>query len=103
LLGKLDIEPVKRESSALVYLLVKPKQLILTTKVDLENKANAQVEYISVTEQGYHYYLRSLADSSVDEAVAFNKLSLYSEVELAMNQHVSVKIKPHDFLFFNRN
>ncbi len=103
LLGELDIEPVKRESSAIVYLLVKPKQLILTTKIDLENKANAQVEYISVTEQGYHYYLRSLADSSVDETVAFNKLSLYSEVELTMNQHVSVKIKPHDFLFFNRN
>jgi len=108
LLGKLDIEPtktksVKSEQSPLIYLLVKPQHLTLTAKLDQVHKANAQVEYISVTEQGYHYYLRSLADSSLDEAVTFNKLSLYSDVELAMNQQVSVQIKPHDFLFFNRN
>jgi iron(III) transport system ATP-binding protein len=112
LLGKIDIEPidiasVKNEKanahSPLVYLLVKPQHLSLTVDLDKDNKANAQVEYISVTEQGYHYYLCSLTDSSVDESVSFKKLSLYSNVELAMNQQVSVQIKPHEFLFFNRN
>ncbi len=113
LLGKINIEPidtkstnshiVNSEQSALIYLLVKPKHLILTAELDSVHKANAQVEHVSVTEQGYHYYLRSLTEHSVDETVTFNKLSLYSGVELTINQQVSVQIKPHDFLFFNRN
>jgi iron(III) transport system ATP-binding protein len=107
-LGSINIEPngtksTNSEQSPLVYLLVKPQHLILTVEIDQINKANAQVEYISVTEQGYHYYLRSLEGPAIDEAVSFHKLSLYSDVELTMNQQVSVQIRPHDFLFFNRN
>jgi len=105
LLGKLDIEPIsiksiKSEQPSLVHLLVKPQQLKLTVAVNEVNAANAQVEYISVTEQGYHYYLRSLVDSSTDKALGFNKLSLYSNVELALNQQVMLQVRPHDFLFF---
>jgi len=108
LLGKIDIESIgtkliKSEQTPLVYLLVKPQHLLLTVELDQVNKANAQVEHISVTEQGYHYYLRSLVNPQVDEAVSFNKLSLYSDIELTMNQQVSVQIKPHDFLYFERN
>lgn len=108
LLGKIDIDSIgtkliKSEQAPLVYLLVKPQHLSLTVELDQVNKANAQVEHISVTEQGYHYYLRSLVNPHVDEAVSFNKLSLYSDIELTMNQQVSVQIKPHDFLYFERN
>jgi len=108
LLGQLDVESIstksiKSEQRPLVYLLVKPQHLLLKEIIDDVNKANAQVEYVSVTEQGYHYYLRSLIDSSVEEEVSFNKLSLYSDVELTMNQQVSLQIKPHDFLFFSHN
>ncbi len=112
LLGSLDIESSDRESIetelvvsnelSLLYLLVKPQQLILTAEVDGVNKANVQVEHISVSEQGYHYYLRSLDDASIDKALAFNKLSLYSDVALAINQQVSVQIKPHKCLYFKK-
>ncbi|MCP4988707.1 MAG: ABC transporter ATP-binding protein [Colwellia sp.] len=109
LLGDLAIESLGKEStenelvaSNMRYLLVKPQQLMLTVEVDGANMANAQVEHISVTEQGYHYFLRSLDDASTDEVLAFNKLSLYSDVALAINQQVSVQIKPHKCLYFKK-
>jgi len=113
LLGQLEVASLASElvpselvpsgQSKLLHLLVKPQQLNLTAKIDDENIANAQVEYISVTEQGFHYYLRSLTDAAIDQSLAFNKLSLYSDVALAINQQVSVQITPHKFLFFNNN
>ena len=103
LLGKLDIESIDSEHSSIAYLLIKPQQLLLITAEHEKTKttANAEVEYISVTEQGYHYHLRSLSSASLGKALAFNKLSLYSDVVLAINQQVTLKIKPHKFLFFN--
>jgi iron(III) transport system ATP-binding protein len=113
LLGQLDVNSfesaltnsalVVSDEPNLLHLLVKPQQLTLTANIDEKDRANAQVEYISVTEQGYHYYLRSLVDASTVNALAFNKLSLYSDVELSLNQQVSVQIKPHNFLFFMNN
>ncbi|PKG86265.1 ABC transporter ATP-binding protein [Colwellia sp. 75C3] len=105
LLGKLDIDNRSDKKDSLVYLLVKPANLLLNI-LDDENtnaKANAQVEYISVTEQGYHYYLSSLDDAATDKSMAFDKLSLYSDIALSLKQQVAVSIKPHDFLFFNNN
>ena len=101
LLGELETKLMKGEKTRLLYLLVKPQQLTLTVMVD--DKANAQVEYISVTEQGYHYFLRSIDTPSTDSTLVFNKISLYSNVALTINQQVLVHIKPHDLLFFERN
>jgi len=103
LLGELETELITGDKTRLLYLLVKPQQLTLTVTVDDKNEANAQVEYISVTEQGYHYYLRSIDKPSTDRVLAFNKVSLYSNVALTINQQVLVHIKPHDLLFFERN
>jgi len=103
LLGVLESESIPGEKIGLLYLLVKPQQLTLTATVDDKNKANAQVEYISVTEQGYHYYLRSINTPSTDSALAFSKLSLYSNVALTINQQVLVHIKPHDLILFEHN
>lgn len=100
LLGKLTLETVSIEQANIVYLLVKPSQLLLNYKCDESNIANAQVEYISVTEQGYHYYLSSIATSDTDEKLVFSKLSLYSDIALSLKQQVSLSIKPHNFLFF---
>ena len=93
------------EQSHLLYLLVKPQQLTLNT--NLNGAVNAQVEYISVTEQGYHYNLRSLesADnksSNTQQRLSFSKLSLYSEMELSINQQVEVNIEPVDALIFQK-
>ena len=105
LLGKLDIDNSSDNNGSLVYLLVKPANLLLNVLADGNThlKANAQVEYISVTEQGYHYYFSSLDDSVMDKSMAFDKLSLYSDIALSLKQQVVLSIKPHDFLFFNKS
>ena len=103
LLGDFDIDNHRDKQTGLVYLLVKPSKLQLNVLVDEQhNIANAQVEHISVTEQGYHYYLSSLDDPAKDKSLAFSKLSLYSDVALSFKQQVVVSIKAHDFLFFNK-
>lgn len=105
LLGKLDIDNSSDNNGSLVYLLVKPANLLLNVLADGNThlKANAQVEYISVTEQGYHYYLSSLDDVAIDKSMVFSKLSLYSDIALSIKQQVVLSIKPHDFLFFNKS
>jgi len=103
LLGELETELIKGEKTRLLYLLVKPQQLTLSVTIDDKNKANAQVEYISVTEQGYHYYLRSIDTPSTDSTLVFNKISLYSNVALTIKQQVLLQIKPHELLFFEYN
>ena len=104
LLGNLPLPTQGSILGGYVYLLVKPQQLALNSVVNEDNAANAQVEYISVTEQGYHYYLSSLddvaTDTTKDSSLTFNKISLYSEEILSFKQQVSLTIKPHDFLFF---
>ena len=102
LLGLLDVDTVSIEQQDFAYLLVKPSQLLLDTEVAENHKANAQVDYISVTEQGYHYYLSSLESSVPDQTLSFNKLSLYSDSVLSLKQQVSVSVKAHDFLFFQK-
>jgi iron(III) transport system ATP-binding protein len=105
LLGELVIENSSDEQYGLVYLLVKPSNLKLTVIIDenTNTKANAQVEYISVTEQGYHYYLSSLDNLARDKSMAFEKLSLYSDIALSLKQQVVLSIKPHDYLFFDNS
>ncbi|AAZ24105.1 ABC transporter ATP-binding protein [Colwellia psychrerythraea] len=102
LLGEFTVDNQRDKQTSLVYLLVKSSQLQLNVEEDEHNIANAQVEYISVTEQGYHYYLSSLDCLVKDKHLAFSKLSLYSDVALSFKQKVVVSIKPHDFLFFNK-
>jgi iron(III) transport system ATP-binding protein len=101
LLGKLDVDLIDSKQTNIVYLLVKPQQLLLITDINESTKANAQIEYISVTEQGYHYHLRSLDNEDLNTALTFNKLSVYSDIALKTTQKVALKIKPHKFLFFN--
>ena len=102
LLGRLGIDTSSIKHQYFAYLLVKPSQLLLDTEVAENHIANAQVDYISVTEQGYHYYLSSLESSVPDQTLSFNKLSLYSDSVLSLKQQVSVSVKAHDFLFFQK-
>ncbi|MEI6895366.1 MAG: ABC transporter ATP-binding protein [Colwellia sp.] len=102
LLGDFVLESNDSQQTHLIHLLVKPSQLVLNVEVNEDNIANAQVDYISVTEQGYHYYLRSLDNSTTDERMVFSKLSIYSDIALALTQRVSVRVKAHDYLFFSQ-
>lgn len=103
LLGKVNFETSDSKQGSLLYLLVKPSNLLLKASADVNNHMNAQVEYISVTEQGYHYYLSSLDDPTNDKSLAFSKLSVYSDIVLSLKQKVALNIRPHDYLFFNKS
>lgn len=105
LLGQIDYQNATTSFNGVAQLLVKPQHLIMT-EAD-ENSANARVAFMSVTEQGYHYHLCSLDEednslNSQDKALPFNRLSIYSELVLEMNQPVALKIKPHDYLLFEK-
>jgi iron(III) transport system ATP-binding protein len=102
LLGELDIEANKENEQGLCYLLVKPAQLLLNEDVSAHSIANAQVDFISLTEQGFHYYFRCL-DNDSDHSLQFSKLSLYSDIVLSIKQKVRLSINPHTFLFFAKD
>ncbi|TYK65872.1 ABC transporter ATP-binding protein [Colwellia echini] len=109
LLGEFELASESAAAQqALTYLLVKPSQLILTTDLAENIIANAQVEYISMTEQGYHYHLQSLDTLPTDPPtqashLAFTKLSLYSDNILNLKQKVRLDIKQENLLFFNKS
>ena len=102
LLGKVSLDASEPKQERLLHLLLKPSNLLLEVSNDEKNSANAQVEYISVTEQGYHYYLSSLNDVTKDESMAFSKLSIYSDIALSLKQKVALSIRPHEYLFFDK-
>ncbi|MFT5758139.1 MAG: iron(III) transport system ATP-binding protein [Alteromonadaceae bacterium] len=62
-----------------------------------EQKNNAQINHILITEQGYHYLLNSLTEHT---EFAFEKLSFYSDILLELGQEISIKIKKHDYIVF---
>lgn len=101
-LGKIHLKTSDSKQESLLYLLVKPSNLLLKAYTDKNNQANAQVEYISVTEQGYHYYLSCIEDLTNDKSMAFSKLSIYSDIALSLKQKVALSIRPHDYLFFDK-
>lgn len=101
-LGKVHLKTSDSKQENLLYLLVKPSNLLLKASTDENNQANAQVEYISVTEQGYHYYLNSIDDPTNDKSLAFSKLSIYSDIALSLKQKVALSIRPHEYLFFSK-
>jgi iron(III) transport system ATP-binding protein len=102
LLGNIDLQPGKENEQGLHHLLIKPAQLQLDVNVSVDNIANAQVNYISLTEQGFHYYFTSL-DSNSGHKLKFSKLSLYSDIALSLNQEVRLSITPHTYLFFAKD
>ncbi len=85
-----------------LMLLLKPRYIEFSVLTDEQqnDQANALVKQIQVTEQGYHYYLTSVGAS---EGLAFDRLSVYSELLLSLEQMVMVKIKTHSVLVFNKS
>ncbi|KGJ87081.1 ABC transporter ATP-binding protein [Colwellia psychrerythraea] len=102
LLGKVTLVTHDLKQEDLLYLLVKPSHLRLKVSIDENSYPNAEVEYISVTEQGYHYYVSSINDPTKSELLSFYKLSVYSDIELSLKQKVTLSIRPHEYLFFSR-
>ena len=74
-------------------VLIKPQNLRLVTDIE----ANAYVEHIGVTEQGYHYQLSSISN---EQDLQFSKLSFYSEQILTIKQPISLSVKAENLLVF---
>lgn len=103
LLGDFSIDNAKSNDEnlqGLQHMLLKPAQLKMTHFLDENSIANAQIDYISVTEQGFHYHLSSIDVPRVEQRLQFSKLSVYSDTSLTLNQKVSVSIVPHDYLLY---
>lgn len=94
-LGNLYTKPVPEAKQESLQLLLKPQFIELC----LNKPANAQVDHIAVTEQGYHYLLNSLVTQA---ELAFEQLSFYSEVFLTLGQQVAINIKPHAFMVYSK-
>lgn len=94
-LGEFKVEPIPVSEQRPLQLLLKPQFIELS----LDPPANAQVDHISVTEQGYHYLLKSLITKT---ELAFEHLSFYSEEFLTLGQEVAINIKPHAFMVYSK-
>ena len=99
LLGEIVLDPDKDYGQGLRHLLVKPSQLQLEVNITPETVANARVDHISLTEQGFHYYLSSIDNKAVN-TIQFTKLSLYSDNVLALKQEVNLSLTPDPRLLF---
>jgi iron(III) transport system ATP-binding protein len=94
-LGMLSHQSVQDTVAQQQYLLLKPKHLEINEAL----AANTVVEYMSVTEQGYHYHLTSL---NRETGLAFDQLSFYCEQLFSIGQQLGLEIKAHDLLVFNK-
>lgn len=88
-----DIKQTRYSENCQHYLLLKPQHIILASA----GNANVRIEYISVTEQGYHYTFSSLSDSN---ELSFQKLSYYCNDIFSVGQELSIEIEPHSFIIF---
>lgn len=76
-------------------LLLKPQAIEYCEGENI--KPNVKVDNIAVTEQGFHYSLSSIENSSL---LAFEQLSFYSDILLNLGQLITIKIKPHKYQVF---
>ena len=102
-LGSIDIStsfvkdlPVGAQLHSNLQLLLKPRFLHHMA----EEKANAKITNIAITERGYHYTLASLCD---DKTLNFDQLHYYSDELLVLDQQLSLTIKAHEYIVFAKN
>jgi iron(III) transport system ATP-binding protein len=82
-----------KSGNTLYQLLVKPNDITQCS----EQAANVTIEHVGVTEQGYHYLLKSLEQSSV---LSFNQLSFYSQQLFNAGEKLSLKLTGKQFLLY---
>jgi len=97
LIGELDAQYIehqvladlaKQESNN--QLLIKPNNIELCQL----QENNVVIEHISVTEQGFHYLLRSIEQNT---ELSFSQLSYYSQEIHAVGDGLSVRLKADNF------
>jgi len=101
LIGTLNIDNIHQASGANSqsdeqYVLIKPKDIDVNT----QQVANVVVNHMSITEQGYHYIVNSIES---DSALSFSRLSFYHDNIFQLDQKLSLCIKSHEYLAFQKN
>lgn len=96
-IGNLSLEShaVDKESSSQQYLLLKPQHIAITPN----ETANVMIEYVRITEHGFHYLLSSLTD---DNSLSFEQLSFYSHLPFAQGDKIAIHILAHDYQLFSK-
>lgn len=84
---------IAAKDSQVHQLLVKPNYIDFSLAED----ANMEVVHIGVAEQGFHYHLQSIDQSS---PLAIRQLGIYSEQAFKLQEKLKVSIKPHPYLVF---
>ena len=97
LIGELDEQSIKYQVLADLakqesnnQLLIKPNNI---ERCQLKEN-NVVIEHISVTEQGFHYLLRSIEQNS---ELSFSQLSYYSQELHTLGDALSVRLKADSF------
>jgi iron(III) transport system ATP-binding protein len=97
LIGNIESENILQQTTnntankALSYqLLIKPNHVELCQ----QQKPNVVIEHVSVTEQGFHYLLRS---TEQNVALSFTQLSYYSQELHRLGDVLSVRLKADNF------
>jgi iron(III) transport system ATP-binding protein len=97
-LGELSFtkeQPNSIKEYSIQQLLLKPHYI----EVSPTATANAQINSVVITEQGYHYLLSSLTTNT---ELGFEQLSYYSNELYTLGQQLTLTIKTHDFVIYNK-
>lgn len=86
---------IHKEDSEQQFLLLKPQHIGLMP----EGEANVAIEYVRITEHGFHYLLSSLTG---DKRLSFEQLSFYSHVAFAQGEKIAIQILPHHYQLFSK-
>lgn len=94
-LGQLPSNKVTNELSdtSKQLLLLKSQHVVL----DAEGTDNVVVTSVSVTEQGFHYYISSISN---EPKLHFDKISYYSTQPYSLGQKLSLKLIAHEYQLF---
>jgi iron(III) transport system ATP-binding protein len=76
-------------------LLLKPQDIKLVPN----GQANVVIDYVRITEHGFHYLLSSLTD---DKRLSFEQLSFYSHLVFAQGEKIAIEILPHGYQLFSK-
>jgi iron(III) transport system ATP-binding protein len=96
-IGSISLEnkTIIKEDYSQQYLLLKPQHITL----EPDAQANVLIEYVRITEHGFHYLVSSLTQ---DKSLSFNQLSFYSHLTFSQGEKIAIGIASHDYQLFNK-
>ena len=92
-LGEVKLSYLAEEDKNI--LLIKPQHLT----IDKNGTPNVKINYIGITEQGYHYIAQSLCD---EQYLEFEQLSFYCQSAFQINDNICLNITAHTYQLFSK-